>query len=126
MVVVGLGTDIVEIARMEKIIIRMQNTFAKRVLTVLELHKYASSKFPARYLAKYFAVKEAAAKALGTGISCGVTFQDFEVINDELGKPMLVLHGMAEKLIIERGVTNVMLSISDEKCYAVATVLFQK
>lgn len=125
MAVVGLGTDIVEIARLEKVIARTGDAFARRVLTDRELESYSGSKFPARFLAKRFAVKEAASKALGTGIACGVTLHDFDVSNDELGKPMVTFSGVARKLADERGVTNILLTIADEKHYAVATVLLE-
>ncbi|CZF78753.1 holo-ACP synthase [Grimontia marina] len=125
MAVVGLGTDIAEIERLEKIIERTGDAFAKRVLTENELETYANSNFPARFLAKRFAVKEAASKALGTGIACGVTFHDFEVTNDELGKPVVDFSGVARKLADERGVKNIFLTIADEKRYAVATVLLE-
>ncbi|CZF83714.1 Holo-[acyl-carrier-protein] synthase [Grimontia celer] len=125
MAVVGLGTDIVEIERLEKIIARTGDAFAKRVLTENELETYSGSNFPARFLAKRFAVKEAASKALGTGIACGVTFHDFEVSNDELGKPVVDFSGVARRLADERGVKNIFLTIADEKRYAVATVLLE-
>ncbi|AMG30142.1 holo-ACP synthase [Grimontia hollisae] len=125
MAVVGLGTDIVEIARLEKVIARTGDAFARRVLTEKELVTYSSSNFPARFLAKRFAVKEAASKALGTGIACGVTFHDFEVTNDELGKPVVEFSGVARKLADERGVQNIFLTLADEKRYAVATVLLE-
>ncbi|WP_283130031.1 holo-ACP synthase [Enterovibrio norvegicus] len=126
MSVVGLGTDIVEIARFDDIIARNQDAFAKRVLTNSELEKYGATKFPARYLAKRFAVKEAASKALGTGIACGVTFHDFEVSNDALGKPIVAFSGVAKQMADERGVTKILLTIADEKRYAVATVLLER
>ncbi|WP_434358602.1 holo-ACP synthase [Parasalinivibrio latis] len=125
MAVIGLGTDIVEIARLEKVIARTGDAFAKRVLTESEMETYSDSNFPARFLAKRFAVKEAASKALGTGIACGVTFHDFDVTNDELGKPVVEFSGVARKLADERGVKNIFLTIADEKCYAVATVLLE-
>ncbi|MDD1791883.1 holo-ACP synthase [Enterovibrio makurazakiensis] len=126
MSVVGLGTDIVEIDRLDKIIERSGDAFAKRVLTDSEMVKYNTTKFPARYLAKRFAVKEAAAKALGTGIACGVTLHDFEVSNDDLGKPIVAFTGVAKQLADERQVTNILLTIADEKRYAVATVLLER
>ncbi|WP_325891696.1 holo-ACP synthase [Grimontia sp. NTOU-MAR1] len=125
MAVVGLGTDIVEIERLEKIIVRTGDAFARRVLTENELETYSSSNFQARFLAKRFAVKEAASKALGTGIACGITFHDFEVTNDELGKPLVGFSGVARKLADERGVKHIFLTIADEKHYAVATVLLE-
>ncbi|PKF51658.1 holo-ACP synthase [Enterovibrio nigricans] len=127
MAVVGLGTDIAEIGRFDTIIARKTgDAFAQRVLTPSELEKYASTKQKARYLAKRFAAKEAASKALGTGIACGVTFHDFDVTNDEHGKPLLALSGVAKQLADARGVTNILLTIADEKRYAVATVLLEQ
>ncbi|KXF80170.1 holo-ACP synthase [Enterovibrio coralii] len=127
MAVVGLGTDIAEIGRFDTIIARKTgDAFAERVLTSSELEKYQQTKQKARYLAKRFAVKEAASKALGTGIACGVTFHDFEVTNDERGKPLLTLSGVAKQMADSLGVNNVLLTIADEKRYAVATVLLER
>ena len=67
--------------------------------------------------------KEAASKALGTGIACGVSFQHFEIANDELGKPILTLHGKAKEIAQTQAVSHIHLSISDEKRYAMATVI---
>ncbi|MDM7485998.1 MAG: holo-ACP synthase, partial [Vibrio metschnikovii] len=79
----------------------------------------------ARFLAKRFAAKEAAAKALGTGIANGVTFHDFQITNDAQGKPHLTLHGRAQQLAEAMQVTSIHLSLSDERHYAVATVIFE-
>lgn len=129
MAVVGLGTDIVEIARINSVIARdtspNQDAFAKRVLSPCELEQFSASRFPARFLAKRFAVKEAASKALGTGIACGVTFYDFKVTHDKNGKPLLHFSGMAKQLADKLGVTTIFLTIADEKRYAVATVLLE-
>lgn len=130
MAIVGLGTDIVEIARMEGVISRdttpNKDAFAKRVLIGSELAIFTASRFPARFLAKRFAVKEAASKALGTGIACGVSFHDFEVSHDPLGKPILRFLGVAKQLADKQGVTSIFLTIADEKRYAVATVLLER
>lgn len=126
MAVVGLGTDIVEIARLEKTLARSGDALARRVLTPAELESYSNSNFPARFLAKRFAVKEAAAKALGTGIACGVTFHDFEVTNDTLGKPLVAFSGTARAIADKNSVTNILLTIADEKHYAVATVILER
>ncbi len=87
MAIVGIGTDIAEIARIEKALERSGDAFASRILTESEMSVYAGLKQKGRYLAKRFAVKEAASKALGTGIAKGVTFQDFIISNDEFGAP---------------------------------------
>lgn len=124
MSILGLGTDIVEIERIEKVLTRHSEAFAKRVLTDTEFALFQASSFPARYLAKRFAAKEAAAKALGTGIASGVSFQDFHIDNDEMGKPNLMCSGVAKTLLQQKGVRQIWLSIADEKHYAVATVIF--
>lgn len=140
MSIVGLGTDLVEIARIEKIIAKSGDALAKRILTAAELAQYhdlakfSSSTQPqmeplatpaARFLAKRFAAKEAAAKAFGTGIACGVTFHDFCITHDERGKPELQLAGVAAVMARERQIGSLLLSLSDERHYVVATVLLQ-
>ncbi|GAJ77956.1 holo-[acyl-carrier protein] synthase [Vibrio sp. JCM 18905] len=89
--------------------------------------KFSQLKLQGRYLAKRFAVKEAASKALGgTGIAKGgVTFHDFSISNDALGKPVLALTGTAKQIADAMGVNHIHLSISDERHYAVATVIFE-
>ena len=64
-------------------------------------------------------------KALGTGIALGVTFHDFEISNDEHGKPVLSLHKKAREIAEANGTTSIHLTISDERHYAVATVLLE-
>ena len=125
MAILGLGTDIADIERVEKVFARSGDAFAERVLSPSELAIFHSLKLKGRYLAKRFAVKEAASKALGTGIACGVTFHDFIVSNDERGKPILTLSGKAAELAEAMGAKHVHLTIADEKKYAVATVILE-
>ncbi|MFC1236982.1 holo-ACP synthase [Vibrio sp. F74] len=125
MAIVGLGTDIAEIERLEKALSRNGDAFAKRILAESEYRIYLTLKQQGRFLAKRFAAKEAASKALGTGIAHGVTFHDFVISNDENGKPILMLENRAKDIADKRGVTHVHLSISDERHYAVATVLME-
>lgn len=98
MAILGLGTDIAEIERIDKALGRSGEPFARRILSEDEMAKFSQLKQQGRYLAKRFAAKEAASKALGTGIAQGVTFHDFTVSNDELGKPVLMLSGVAQKM----------------------------
>ncbi|HBV75672.1 MULTISPECIES: holo-ACP synthase [Vibrio] len=125
MAIIGLGTDVADIERIEKILQRSGMAFAERILVPSELTVFHSLKQQGRYLAKRFSAKEAASKALGTGIACGVSFQDFEISNDKLGKPVLTLHGQALNLAHQRQVKHIHLSISDEKRYAMATVILE-
>jgi holo-[acyl-carrier protein] synthase len=125
MAIVGLGTDIAEIERVEKALTRTGEPFARRILTEQEWQIFSATKQQAKYLAKRFAAKEAASKALGTGIAKGVSFQDFEIENDDFGKPLLSLTGVARERADAMGVNHLHLSISDERHYAVATVILE-
>jgi len=118
--VVNIGTDIVEIARMTDILERQSDSFAKRVLTSDELQRYQASQNKAAYLAKRFAAKEAIAKALGTGIGYGVSFQDMNITNNAKGAPEVVLCGGAARIMAEQGAHKVLLSLADERHYAIA------
>lgn len=125
MAIIGLGTDIADVGRIEKVLSRTGESFARRILTDEEFQCFAQDNRPERFLAKRFAVKEAASKALGTGIALGVSFQDFTVTHDERGKPLLALSGKAHHLALSMGVNAIHLSISDEHHYAVATVILE-
>jgi holo-[acyl-carrier protein] synthase len=124
MAIVGLGTDIVEISRIEQSLTRSPR-LVQRVLTETEQAIYQQHAQPARYFAKRFAAKEAAAKALGTGIGRGISFQHFEISNDEHGRPRLLLLAQAATLAAAMGVQRSWLSITDEQAYASATVIFE-
>ncbi|MDC9589723.1 holo-ACP synthase [Xenorhabdus sp. XENO-10] len=125
MAIIGLGTDIVEISRIEEIVGRSGERLARRVLSDGEWQQYQQHNQPIRFLAKRFAVKEAAAKALGTGIRNGLAFNQFEVINDPLGKPMLKLHGESKALANKLNVKSIHVTLADERRYACATVILE-
>ena len=120
---IGIGTDIVDIRRIASMAENAQLRLAKRVLTESELQRYTRIKQPERFLAKRWAGKEAAAKALGTGIAAGVSFQHFEIVSLESGQPTLVLSSkalvLAEKLVAKTW----HISLSDEVKYATAFVV---
>ncbi|WP_265556716.1 holo-ACP synthase [Serratia grimesii] len=125
MAVLGLGTDIVEMARIEAVVERCGDRLARRVLSDAEWALYQQHQQPVRFLAKRFAVKEAVAKAFGTGIRNGLAFNQFEVFNDGLGKPNIRLHARAAELAQEMGVTSIHVSLADERRYACATVIIE-
>ena len=125
MAILGLGTDIAEIGRIEKALERSGEAFAARILAEPEMAVFSELKQKGRYLAKRFAAKEAASKALGTGIACGVTFHDFVVSNDDNGKPVLLLTNKAREIADTMGICHTHISISDERHYAVVTVVFE-
>ncbi|WP_127958855.1 holo-ACP synthase [Serratia microhaemolytica] len=125
MALLGLGTDIVEIDRISAVIARSGERLARRILSPAEWVLYCQHQQPIRFLAKRFAVKEAAAKAFGTGFRNGLAFNQFEVFNDDLGKPNLRLHQRAAELAIEMGVDKIHVSLADERSYACATVIIE-
>lgn len=124
MAIVGLGTDIVDISRIEQSLARSPR-LVQRVLTETEQAIYQQHAQPARYFAKRFAAKEAAAKAIGTGIGRGISFQHFEISNDAHGRPQLMLLEQAATLAASLGVQRSWLSITDEQAYASATVILE-
>jgi holo-[acyl-carrier protein] synthase len=125
-VIFGIGTDIVSVSRIERALARHGDRFAERILAVKELEEYRQSGKPAHFLAKRFAAKEAAAKALGTGFRDGMTMSEFIVTHNDLGKPLIGFTGHTDAYCREQGVGESFLSISDEKEHAVAFVTLLK
>lgn len=120
--IVGIGIDIVSISRIEKALERTPK-LAERVLTPLEFEEWQQSQQPARFLAKRFAAKEAAVKALGTGIGRGVGWQQLEISKSDLGRPLISLSGAAADIAETLGALFWHLSYSDEVDYVVAQVI---
>jgi len=123
--IAGIGVDIAETARLSALYERYGERFARRILTDLEFEQFRQRIHPALFLATRFAAKEAAAKALGTGFDQGVGYKSIEVQNDDNGKPQLSFYRTALRLIKERNISNVLVSLSDEKHYVVAMVIFE-
>ncbi len=129
--IIGLGSDIVEIARIAALLKRHGARFEQRVFTTREraLAEQRGAVAKAATLAKRFAAKEAAAKALGCGFRHGVQWHEIEVINDDLGAPRLLLHGGAAarlKALLGAGhVARLHVTLSDEKRYALAVVIVE-
>ena len=121
----GIGTDIVRVARMQEDIDRFGERFAARILTANELHEYRQNSNKANFLARRFAAKEAAAKALGTGFSRGVQLHDIEVAHDAQGKPLLEFRGRAREFLQEKSITIAHISLADEQDHAVAFVTLE-
>ena len=123
--IVGIGVDIAETARVEKLSTKFGERFARRILTADELLEFDRRKHSSSYLATRFAAKEAVAKALGTGIGEQLGFHSIQIDNDEKGKPLLRFMGTAVDLIAGRNIKNAMISLSDEKHYVVAMVVLE-
>lgn len=121
----GVGTDIVEVDRIESSIEKFGDDFALRILAESEMASYVSSHIKARFLAKRFAAKEAFSKALGTGLREPATFQNIAVSHDVLGKPFLVLAKELQGFLKEKNINHMHLTISDEKNLAAAFVVLE-
>jgi holo-[acyl-carrier protein] synthase len=125
MAVVGLGTDLARSSRFERLLNEGRLGVMERLFTPAERRYCLTKKNPAPHLAARFAAKEAFLKALGLGLRQGLSWQDVEVVRDELGRPSLELEGRAAELIRERGITAALLSYSHDGDYAVATVILE-
>jgi holo-[acyl-carrier protein] synthase len=123
--VVGLGTDLTEVGRIEKTIAQFGDRFLNRVYTAGEIAYCRRKKSFAESFAARFAAKEAGAKALGTGISHGVSWKEFEVRREPTGKPSLHLSGRAEELAKALGVARISLSLTHTKDMALAVVVME-
>ena len=121
----GIGTDIVRVGRIRDDLSRFGDRFAERILTANELLEFHQNVNKANFLARRFAAKEAAVKAMGTGFSNGVQLHDIEVTHDAQGKPMLAFHGRAREFMQERSVAVAHISLADEQDHAVAFVTLE-
>lgn len=117
---IGIGTDIVDVNRIRRILARFGDRFADRILTDAERRDLSDMEASAAYLARQFAAKEAVSKALGSGMRRGVHFRCIEVTRLASGAPTVQLLGTAGDYASSLGIDEVRVSISDEKDYAVA------
>lgn len=124
--IVGIGTDIIEIERVQAMLDRHGDRLPQRILSALEMQRFEQVAQKVSWLAKRFAAKEAAAKALGTGIAEGVSWKHIEVLNDALGAPQLNLHEVALERAKALGADRFHLSLSDERAFAVAYVILER
>ncbi|MBX4258691.1 holo-ACP synthase [Clostridium estertheticum] len=121
--ILGVGTDIVEIRRI-KHAMESNNKFLEKIFTSSELEYLKSRNLRAEYVAGRFAAKEAVAKALGTGFR-GFDFKDIEVDRTTLGKPVVILKGKAKLIAKKEGLYNIHLSISHGEESAIAYAILE-
>lgn len=126
MSILGIGIDIVEIARLDRSIQRNGQAFLDRCFLKSEQTYCNSHKAPARSYAARFAAKEAVAKALGTGFGSQLTWQDVEVRRKATGEPFIVLHGTGADTAKRLGVSEILISLSHSEHYAVANAVAVK
>jgi holo-[acyl-carrier protein] synthase len=125
--IIGIGSDVIDIRRIERTLNRFGNRFTSRVFTEIEQQKSDRRLMRAASYAKRFAAKEACSKALGTGFSRGVYWRDLGVVNERSGRPTMVLTGAArvhlEALIPKDHRADIHVTITDEFPYAHAHVI---
>jgi len=126
MKIFGIGTDIVNIKRIEKTILKKGDLFKKKIFSKNEIRYCEKKKKPSSFYAKRYAAKEALSKALGTGIRKDVTFQNIEILNDKYGKPSIILKAETKSFLIKKIKAkqySIHLSLSDDEPWAQATVI---
>ena len=119
--VIGVGVDIVEVARIEEAIKRFEDRFLKKIYTDTEIKYCNTGKVAFQHFAGKFAAKEAIYKTLN--IDCVVKWTEIEVKNLEQGRPYVVLHGKVKKIAKEKNILSVLVSISHIKSRAVASAV---
>lgn len=122
----GIGNDILDCSRVTKIWLKQPDRFATRILSTQEFVLYQQSSDKPRFIAKRFAYKEAIVKAMGTGLRFGLRFQDFSILPDNLGKPVISYSAKAKKLLEQLGISTIHVNISDEKKYIYACAIAEK
>ena len=122
----GIGTDIINIKRLEKSLKKNETKFKNKIFTNKEKLYCESKKNPSAYYAKRFAAKEAFAKALGTGFRRDITFKSIEVSNNQFGKPSIKISASVDTFLkkkIKNKKYKIYLSLSDDLPWAQATVI---
>ncbi|RMG46747.1 MAG: holo-ACP synthase [Acidobacteria bacterium] len=123
--ILGIGIDVTEIGRVEEAMARHGERFERRILTDRERDYCRRHRFPAPHVAARFAAKEAALKALGTGLSGGIAWRDVEIARGRTGAPALELHGRAAEVAAALGVTRAHVSLTHGRGVAAAVVVLE-
>ena len=129
MSILGTGIDIVENYRLKKILLKKKSNFKKKIFTLNEVAYCEKKSSSLNCYSKRFAAKEAFAKALGIGFRKNINFKDIEVVNNTYGKPYISINKkIANKIktLFKVKKFNILLSISDEKKYSIASVIISK
>ena len=121
--IVGLGTDIVEVERIGRMIEQHGDSFVRRIFTAAEVEYCQQRKHSAEPFAGRWAAKEAVMKVLGTGFVQGTHFQEIEVVSEKSGRPRIVLHGSTAEVANQLGISDVLITISHCREYATATAI---
>jgi len=124
--ILGVGIDIIEVARIASSYEKFGERFVNRILLPGEIAYCLSYKSPAPFLAARFAAKEAISKAFGTGIGVQLGWQDMEIRRKESGEPFVVLHGKGKKLFKSRKAKRLLVSLSHTANYAAVTAVLER
>ncbi|MGD0348796.1 MAG: holo-ACP synthase [Verrucomicrobiota bacterium] len=123
--ILGIGIDIIEVARVKASYERFSERFLNRLLLADEIAYCLSHKNPAPFLAARFAAKEAISKAFGTGVGARLGWHDMEIRRKQSGEPFVVLHGKGEKLFASRKAKRLLVSLSHTENYAAVTAILE-
>ncbi|MGO8766902.1 MAG: holo-ACP synthase [Limisphaerales bacterium] len=123
--ILGIGIDIIEVARIKASLERFGERFGQKILLPGESAYCLSHQYPAPFVAARFAAKEAISKAFGTGIGAQLGWLDMEIARRESGEPYVILHGKGREMFESRRARNLYLSISHTKDYAAVTAVLE-
>jgi holo-[acyl-carrier protein] synthase len=123
--ILGIGTDIIEVARIASSYERFGERFVNRILLPDEIAYCLTHKKPAPFIAARFAAKEAISKAFGTGIGAQLGWQDMEICRKKSGEPFVILHGKGKEFFQSRGAKQLLVSLSHTENYAAATAVLE-
>ncbi|SMP45159.1 holo-ACP synthase [Anoxynatronum buryatiense] len=122
--IIAIGVDIVEISRIQRAMEKSPR-FLERILRSSEIKRLMDKGLPVSSAAGYFAAKEAVSKVLGTGIG-KIAWHEIEICHDDAGAPGVTLFGSARQIADRKGIDQILVSISHDRCSAIATALGQK
>lgn len=122
----GIGIDLVEVDRLQKSVEKFGERFVNRLFTDNEI-KYCQTKSNSyQHYTVRFAAKEALLKAIGTGLSAGMSWHQIEIMNDAQGKPSMITHGYCQKMLQKLAIKNLVLSLSHSRHYGIAVVILEQ
>jgi holo-[acyl-carrier protein] synthase len=123
--ILGLGMDISEVARVKASLDRFGENFLRRILHPAEIAYCRTYRDPTQYVAVRFAAKEAISKAFGTGIGAQLGWHDMEICRKESGEPFVLLHGGGQKLFEARRAGRLLISLSHTENYVAAVAILE-
>jgi holo-[acyl-carrier protein] synthase len=124
--IIGIGIDLVEVDRLRRSVERFGDKFLKRLFIDNEINYCQTKSNSYQHFAVRFAAKEALLKAIGTGLSDGITWHQIEIINDKLGKPSILTQGTCHEILQKLDAKNPKLSLSHTRHHGIAVVILEQ